>query len=158
MQSTYDKKGFTLIELLVVIAVIGILAAVILASLNSSRVKARDSQRKSTLRSLASATELYRSDNSAYLPAAGWFTNPTHGGLDALVPTYISKITDEQAGWTPFMYWRKDYTICGVTLSSEKYGFYAKLENPTASDSATLTDAYDTCVATLYGMNYKVGN
>jgi len=36
------ERGFTLIELLIVIAIIGILASIVLVSLNSSRAKARD--------------------------------------------------------------------------------------------------------------------
>ena len=64
-------RGFTLIELLVVIAVIGILAAVVLASLNDARVKARDAKRLGDLRSIHTALEAYFADNGSY-PQTTW--------------------------------------------------------------------------------------
>lgn len=60
------KKAFTLIELLVVIAIIGILAAMILVAVSGARAKARDSRRKSDLRSYKSALAQYFTDNDAY--------------------------------------------------------------------------------------------
>lgn len=60
------KKGFTLIELLVVIAIIGLLSAVVLASLTSARSKGRDSQRVSELRQIKYALEIYYNANLKY--------------------------------------------------------------------------------------------
>lgn len=60
-----DKKGFTLIELLVVIAIIGILATIVLVSLNTARAKARDVRRIGDLRQIALALEMYYDDNTS---------------------------------------------------------------------------------------------
>ena len=52
------KKGFTLIELLVVVAIIGILASVVIASLNKSRDKGEDAAVKSNLRNAIAQGEI----------------------------------------------------------------------------------------------------
>jgi len=59
-------KGFTLIELLIVIAIIGVLATLLMVNFVGVRQRARDAQRKSDLRQLQSALEIYRSDNGGY--------------------------------------------------------------------------------------------
>jgi general secretion pathway protein G len=63
------KRGFTLIELLVVIAIIGVLSSVVLASLNTARMKARDTSRISQLAQIRTALELYYLDNGSYPPS-----------------------------------------------------------------------------------------
>lgn len=70
---TDKQKAFTLIELLVVISIIGILASVVLASLNSARISARDAQRQLDLRAMKTALELHFSDRGSYTqPETGW--------------------------------------------------------------------------------------
>jgi prepilin-type N-terminal cleavage/methylation domain-containing protein len=58
------QRGFTLIELLVVIAIIGILSAVVLASLNTAREQGEDATIQSELASMRSEAELFYTNNS----------------------------------------------------------------------------------------------
>ncbi len=63
--------GFTLIELLVVISIIGLLASVVLVSLNSARQKARNAKRLSQANQLAKAFELFYNDAGGYPTGTG---------------------------------------------------------------------------------------
>jgi len=97
------QKAFTLIELLVVIAIIGLLASIIMVSMNNARISARNTLRKADLKELASALELYANDNGVYPLAPGWWgVSSGYGGcgttssgacggwIPNLAPTYIS--------------------------------------------------------------------
>ncbi len=67
-------RGFTLIELLVVIAIIGILASVVLASLNTARSKGSDAAVKGALSQIRSQAELFYDGGQTY---SGFCTNAT---------------------------------------------------------------------------------
>ncbi len=66
MKKVSFKKGFTLIELLVVIAIIGVLASVILASINTARTKGTDASIKAQLANARVQAELTYDSNGCY--------------------------------------------------------------------------------------------
>lgn len=111
------SRGFTLIELLVVIAIIGVLASVVLASLNSARVKARDASRAAQIKEVKTAMELHYHDNDGYIPVCSSYLyqrtelDPYLGRLPT-DPTYEGTTSD--------------YRYCGNTNA---YGIRIRFED-----------------------------
>ncbi len=66
MKINTNKRGFTLIELLVVIAIIGILASVVLASLNTARDKGSNAAIKADLQNIRAQAEIVYSNNNPH--------------------------------------------------------------------------------------------
>lgn len=65
------KQGFTLIELLVVIFIIGLLASIVVVSVNAARKKARDARRIADLDTVRTALEMYADANNGKYPCQG---------------------------------------------------------------------------------------
>ena len=82
------RKGFTLIELLVVIAIIGILASVVLASLNTARAKSADAAIKADLDTIRKQASIYENDNNNF----GDDTNVCSAGVFAGDPNIAAAI------------------------------------------------------------------
>lgn len=90
------QKGFTLIELLVVIAIIGILASVVLASLNTARAKGADASIKSNMANIRAQAELWY-DNNGQTYGASAATCSAGAFADTVITSAVAQI-DAQNG------------------------------------------------------------
>jgi prepilin-type N-terminal cleavage/methylation domain-containing protein len=159
------SSGFTLIELLVVIAIIGVLASVVLGSLNQARGKARDTVRKSNLRQISVALELYYDKYNTYLVAGSGWSGCGCGWLGYEGGAYVNAVTRilYNEGMLPQALVDDPGTKPGYMLylcdGYTSYALAATLENPTATDIANI-QAATTCngsaMNTTYGKNYAV--
>ncbi len=103
MKKTFQTaRGFSLIELMVVVAIIGILTALIIVNIASSRAKARDARRVSDLAQIQLALEQYFSKNNVY-PNVGQFQGNAQTP-SVLIPTYISKLPTDPDPQKAYIY------------------------------------------------------
>ena len=133
------QRGFTLVELILVMAIIAVLTTFITGGIGSSQVKGRDAQRKSDLKQIAQALELYYQDYGQYpsensgLIAACPYNAGTGTGADCTWGSgrftddsslYLKRVpADPDAG--------KFYLYRIVPSSNnQKFQIFAHLENP----------------------------
>ncbi|OPZ89671.1 MAG: Type II secretion system protein G precursor [Firmicutes bacterium ADurb.Bin419] len=114
------KKGFTLIELLVVVAIISILTIISVSQFNTAKIKARDTQRKADIDSVAKALDSYYADYGEFPAEIEW------GGT----------LMDVNEGAEPYYYMRVvpeenylDMPYCYVVdINNGAYGLFARME------------------------------
>lgn len=138
---TNHQRAFTLIELLIVIAIIGIISSLLISNYIGVRQRARDTQRKSDLKQIQSALEIYRADNGSYpgtLPTTGSpaYLNCAVGtGITGGTPTvtYMQQIPCDPSSNGVYRYY---YSYIS---STDTYSLIACLENSNDSNKDTTT-------------------
>jgi len=123
------SRGFTLIELLVVIAIIGLLATIVMVSLNTARTKARDDRRRADLKQLALAIEMYYDANGSYPDSATNSGGAWPANYVTQLSPYIKPPIDPAGDWHYYgsyrMTWAPDANCNG------HYVLWAYLESGT---------------------------
>ena len=138
------SAGFTLIELLVVISIIGVLATLVAANLNSARSRARDAERKSDLKNISTALRLYFNDNGTFpaVAAMPWDAEWSGNGGNTI---YMSKLPNDPLPGQAYEY--------ELGPTGDTFILTACLEN--ASDAqgvTTVSTAYDVLCASSHWM------
>lgn len=148
MKKECNKKGFTLIELLLVLAIIGVLTSFLVANLIGAKARARDAQRKSDLRQIQAALELYRADQNIYpaapLPACG-------SQLLAGSAIYMQKIPCDPLNTGQYIY---TYTVNGTGTT---YSLVTCIENVNDKQKDTANNS-TYCAGGATNWSYTVTN
>ncbi|MFH0851996.1 MAG: type II secretion system protein [bacterium] len=163
------NNGFTLMELLVVVAIIGILASIVLVSLNSARAKARDAKRLQDIRQIQSALDLYYDKYGAYpvsgncaatLPNSGWCNSVESLSSNSWIRNGSSNLSEfigkdpidpkqgSSANWAPSGGGTYFYYANGYGGAGQWYMIILGLEN--VSNAAQQTDGVRACDGTYF--------
>jgi len=145
MNKNKFQKGFTLIELLVVIAIIGILAAILLVNLASTRNRARDASIRLEMNQIRTGLESYvLSNNSTTNPG---YMNGCNAGTDC--NALQTDITGKQGGTaqvtnvgtTTVLAFCVQYTLSNATKWCVDSTGYAGVPDTTTPCTSTATTA-----------------
>lgn len=109
-----STRGFTLIELLVVVAVIGVLIAILLPALASSREAARAAVCSGNLRQMGLLTQAYAASNDNLTPALGvpW-------GSDPYWAIVLLRDSERQGDGPADLYHENSFLVCPTTDANE---------------------------------------
>jgi general secretion pathway protein G len=144
MERVKQSRGFTLIELLVVIAIIGLLASIILASLNTARQRGRDAKRIADIRDIQNALELYDETCKSYpnsLSTAA--SNNCPGGIT--FGSFMVTIPVDPYSANSYL-----YTAFGSGASCSSYHLGAELELAQTLGSNTAASNATKCTGGAY--------
>ena len=134
------NRGFTLIELLVVIAIIGILAAVVLASLNDARNSGRDASAQTSMNSVRNQAELYYGNIGSNSYGTGTHTSGTSICNHTSIETLVESINENAEGTFACNATGQDYRA-HVELNNGQFfcvdanGFAGQVDDPPSSSS-----------------------
>lgn len=125
------QSGFTLIELLVVVAIIGILASVVLASLNTARSKGSDAAIKANLDNMRAEAAIYYDGTGAQTYGVSYACTVTSTGTVATSCLGVFSDTTMQAALKQAAS-SSGATVTGTTdATSQLYGIEAVLKADT---------------------------
>ena len=122
------SQGFTLIELLVVIAIIGILSAVVLASLNTARSKGNDAAIQSDLSTIQTQAEIYYGNNSNSYGASATTVCNAASTMFATDPNVRNAIAGAETANTT-----SNSVVCNMSASGAAYAVSSRLVAPPAA-------------------------
>lgn len=170
------QAGFTIVELAVVITVIGILAAVTIATYGTVQRDAKDTAIKTATQQMADAMKLWATRNNkapnqvtTYNSGQGWVQKGSYPAGETiedkliaagyLNPDFSAKLESQNAGAQRSILMFYPCTDTSVTPNVTRYALYASLNDASQKAAHRAKIAQAGCYLPSYdnyGMNYAV--